>query len=59
MIFIVKNILKETRVSLFKASNDFTNSESADNIAAFVCVVHNSDEIEIRDGEYEGIISQF
>ena len=57
MILIIHDYLKEARVSLFKASNYFSNSESASDIAAFVCVVHNSNEV--RGCEYEGIISQF
>ena len=59
MILIIHDYLKETGVSLFKACYFFSNSESADNIAAFVCVVHNSNEIEVRGCEYEDIISQF
>ena len=58
MILIIHDYLKETGVSLFKARNDFSNSESASNIAAFVCVVHSSIMIEVRGGEHVGIISQ-
>ena len=41
MILIIHDYLKETGVSLFKACYFFSNSESADDIAAFVCVVHS------------------